>query len=299
MRTLLILALAATPLAAQQPETLPLVARLPGSTRALGMGGAYPIGATDSDAIFYNPAMSDRLRGASLGVQWAGSASTLYTLSAATDWWGGAIGVGVMGVDYHAPLAGDAVLLPAAPADLLVRGQRTASERSALLTYGRRIKKLRVAATGRLLEQRADAERNITAALDLATAVTVSWVTVGLTAQNLGPGIEVRGQDTDLPLRTALNASTFTAQLGPVDPAAAAEVSWTRHGDVIPAGGLELSWWPVAGRTFFARAGARRTLDGEKPFTLGAGFAGDKLMLDYAFVPYEDGSVHRVGVRWR
>ena len=63
-------------------------------------------------AIFYNPAMSDRLRGASLGVQWAGSASTLYTLSAATDWWGGAIGVGVMGLDYHAPLAGDAVLLP-------------------------------------------------------------------------------------------------------------------------------------------------------------------------------------------
>ena len=130
--------------------------------------------------------------------------------------------------------------------------------------------------------------------------MNLSGFAVGLAAQNLGPGIEYRGRDYDLPLRVALAASSAQAMpLGPFDLGAAAEVSWTRHGDVVPAGGLELAYWPVSGRTFFVRAGARRAVEGERPFTLGGGFAGDKLVLDYAYVPYEDGSSHRVGLRWR
>lgn len=300
MRTFLILALAATPVAAQRPETLPLVPLLPGSTRALGLGGAYPIGATDSDAIFYNPAVSERLRGASLAVQWAGSAATHYTLSAGIDWWGGAMGVGVMATDYHGAVTDGTTYPAGTPAALLVRGESPVSERAALLSYGRRIKGLRVAATGKLLEQRVQAERNVTAALDLGTAVNVSYFTVGLAAQNLGPGVEYLGRDYDLPLRAALNASSSNAlPVGPFDLGGAAEVSWTRHGEVVPAGGVELSYWPISGRTFSLRVGGRRPLEGEKPFTLGGGFTGDRISIDYAFVPYDDGEVHRVGVRWR
>lgn len=299
MRYFLILALAATPVAAQRPGTLPLVPLLPGSTRALGLGGAYPIGATDSDAIFYNPAVNERLRGASLAVQWAGSAATHYTLSAGIDWWGGALGLGVMATDYHTTVS-DTVFPADSPARLLVRGESPVSERTALLSYGRRIKGLRLAATGKLLEQRVQTERNVTAALDVATALNISHFTVGLSARNLGPGIEYLGRDYDLPLRAALNASSNNAlPAGPFDLGAAAEVSWTRHGEVVPAGGIELSYWPVAGRTFSLRAGGRRPLDGEKPFTLGGGFTGDRISIDYAFVPYDDGEVHRVGVRWR
>lgn len=298
---LLALALAAAPAAAQRPETAPLLPLLPGSTRALALGGAYPIGGTDSDAIFYNPAVSDRLRGASLAVQWAGSATTLHTLSAATEWWGGALGIGVMAADYHAHTGDDGtIFLPGSAAALLERGGTAGSERAALLSYGRRIRGLRLAATGKLLEQRTQAERNVTVAGDVAAAVNVSYFTIGVAAQNLGPGIEVEGRDYDLPLRAALNASgNQLLPVGPFDLGAAAEVAWTRHGVVVPAGGLELAYWPIAGRTFTVRAGARRPLEGEKPFTLGGGFTGDRISLDYAFVPLDDGQLHRVGVRWR
>jgi hypothetical protein len=69
---------------------------------------------------------------------------------------------------------------------------------------------------------------------------------------------------------------------------------------VAPAAGVEAAYWPITGRTFFARAGVRRPEQGEQPFTLGAGFAGDKIIVDYAFEPFEGGRrAHRFGVKWR
>jgi len=290
---MLLLLLSAAPAAAQDSGTLPLLPRLPGSTRALGLGGAFPLGFADSDALFYNPAFADRLRGASLGVQWAGSETTLYTLSAGTDWLGGGVAFGVMAVDYpSSPPFDSTVLALWAPS--------STSERAALLAYGRRIFGLRVTATGKLLEQRLLVERNVTAAADLATGVQLGFLALGLAVQNIGPGMNVAGRDYDLPLRASFNACTVGATpAGPLDLAAAAAVSWTRHGEVVPAGGIELSYWPVSGRTFFLRLGGRRALEGEKPFTLGAGFAGDKLAVDYAWAPHDGGDMHRLGVRWR
>lgn len=299
-RLCLLLTLVASPLAAQQPATTPVIPLLPGSTRALGMGGAFLLGSTDSDALFYNAAFADRLRGVSASVQWAGKATTQFSMSAGTDWFGGGIGLGLSAVDYYTPVTADTPIMVAQPAQLLRRNDgTTASERMALLVYGRRIKGVRLAATGKLIEQSVEAERNVTAAADVATAVNFSFLSIGLAAQNLGPGIEVGGTNFDLPLRTALNVGTQAAPIGPLDLSGAAEVAWTRHGDVVPAAGLELSYWPVQGRTFYLCAGGHRALEGEKPFSLGAGFAGDKLVLDYAFSPYADGNVHRIGVRWR
>jgi hypothetical protein len=290
---LLLLALLAAPGAAQDTGTLPLLPRLSGSTRAQGLGGAFPIGFTDSDALFYNPAFADRLRGASLGVQWAGSRTTLYTLSAGTDWLGGAVGFGVMAADYRTSPPFDSL-------ELALWAPQSNSERAALVAYSRRILGLRLAATGKLLEQRLADERNVTAAADVATGIQLGFLALGLAVQNIGPGIELGGREYDLPLRAALNAGTIGAMpMGPLDLAAAAELAWTRHGELVPAGGIELSYWPVSGRTFFLRLGGRRALEGEKPWTLGAGFAGDKLALDYAWAPYDRGSMHRLGIRWR
>jgi hypothetical protein len=71
-------------------------------------------------------------------------------------------------------------------------------------------------------------------------------------------------------------------------------------GDFVPAAGLEMSYWPVSGRTFSLRLGVRRADDGVQPWTAGAGFAGDRLILDYALVALtNDRIVHRFGVRWR
>ncbi|NJD11626.1 MAG: hypothetical protein FIB01_14725 [Gemmatimonadetes bacterium] len=290
---LLLLLLAGTPAAAQETAFLPLLPTLPASTRALGLGGAFAIGSTDSDALFYNPAFGDRLRGASLGVQWAGSETTLYTLSAATDWWGGAVALGVLAVDYPTAAPFDSTVLA-----LWAPG--STSERAALLGYSRKLLGVPLAITGRLLELRALGERNATAAVDFATGMQLGFVTLGLSVQNLGPGINVADRAYDLPLRATLNAgSVRAAPVGPIDLGAAAQLAWTRHGELVPAGGLELSYWPVNGRTFFLRAGGRRATAGAKPYTLGAGFSGDKLIIDYAWAPEDGGNMHRVGVRWR
>jgi hypothetical protein len=69
---------------------------------------------------------------------------------------------------------------------------------------------------------------------------------------------------------------------------------------VLPALGVELAYWPITGRTFFVRGGVRRPEEGAQPFTLGAGYAGDKIILDYALDPFEGGRrAHRFGVKWR
>ena len=51
-----------------QAQLRPRVLSLPASTRAAAMGGAFGISLVDSDAVFYNAAFNDRLRGASLSV---------------------------------------------------------------------------------------------------------------------------------------------------------------------------------------------------------------------------------------
>ena len=283
----------APPAAAQDPATLPLLPELPASTRALALGGAFPLGFTDSDALFYNPAFAERLRGASLGVQWAGSETTLYTLSAATEFLGGAAVFGLMAVDYPGPAPFDSSVLALwAPV--------STSERAALLGYSRKLLGVPLAVTGKLLEQRTTGERNATAAADIGTGTQLGFLALGLTVQNIGPGMIVGGRAYDLPLRAALNAGTIGATpVGPLDLSAAAQVAWTRHGEVVPAGGLEVSYWPVSGRTFFLRLGGRRARAGEKPVTLGAGFSGDRLSIDWAWAPQDEGNMHRLGVRWR
>ena len=60
--------------------------------------------------------LRERLRGGAIGVQWAGSRSTLYTLSAATEWLGGAPGFGLLALHYHGAELSDLTIPAAAPA---------------------------------------------------------------------------------------------------------------------------------------------------------------------------------------
>jgi hypothetical protein len=289
------LAAAATPALAQARE--PILPTLPGSTRAAAMGDAFGISQTDSDAVFYNAAFDDRLRGAGASFGRYGAGSTVYAISAGTDWWGGAIGLGAQALDYGLPARAGR---DAGPGDLFGRGARAVSERALSLAYGRRVKGVRLALTARHFEQRAAGARNALLLADVATAFGYRFLSVGLAAQNLGPSDYGGGAAVDVPLRGRLDLATRSHPLGPLDVAGAAALSYVRGGDLAPAAGVELAYWPVPGRTFFARGGVRRPLERRRPFTLGGGFAGDKIILDYALEPFEQGRLaHRFGVRWR
>ena len=71
----------------------------------------------------------------------------------------------------------------------------------------------------------------------------------------------------------------------------------------IPTAGLEISYWPIRGRTFVARAGVQRTPNYEdaSPFTFGLAYWGDNLVLEWSFQGMEESGLrtHRLGVSWR
>ena len=98
-----------------------------------------------------------------------------------------------------------------------------------------------------------------------------------------------------------LAAASRQAQVGPLDVSLALSVSHWEDGTVVPGGGAEISYWPVPGRTFFARIGGRYVDDSDiRPLTLGAGFSADQISIDYAFGDFDGGdAVHRFGIRLR
>ena len=102
--------------------------------------------------------------------------------------------------------------------------------------------------------------------------------------------------------RRWVHRTTVGAPLGPLDVLPTVQAAWQRGARFTPAAGLELGYWPVTGRTFFLRAGVRRpdAAAAERAFTLGAGFSGDRIAIDYALAPLRGGrATHRVGLRWR
>lgn len=283
--------------AAAQPRS-PVVLTLPASTRAASMGDAFGISLVDSDAVFYNAAFNDRLRGAGVSMGRYGGRATLYTLSAGTDWLGGAIGFGVQALDYED--VGPS--FPAAADRLFAEGGSEVTERVLALVYGRRIKGVRLALTAKHFQQRLPGEHDELVLGDLATSFTFRFLSIGASAQNLGPAdYEVAGETVDVPIRGLLNVATARSYpLGPLDVAGSAALSYVRGGELAPAVGLELAYWPVTGRTFFVRGGLRRPDQGAQPFTFGGGFAGDKIILDYALEAFEGSRwAHRFGVKWR
>ena len=291
-------ATAVTPAAGQRG---PVVLRVPASTRALGLGNVFVVGSTDSDAVFYNAAFPDRLRGAGAAVQWWGSRATLYTVSGATEWWGGGLALGVRALDYGGGAAAGGAGPRFGEGDLRASTATVVSERAASLAYARRVKSVRGAVTAHLAEQRTSAGRDVIAGADVATGVEAGLIAAGLAVRNIGPGYQAAGLAVDQPVQLQLVAAAIRpAPVGALDVLPVLGVMYEVDGELIPAGGVEVSYWPVSGRTFSLRLGARRADDGVRPWTVGAGFTGDRLILDYALVPLVgERLVHRFGVRWR
>ena len=301
LSTLTVIAvLAAHPAWAQSLRNGPIVLELPASTRALGLGGAFVLAGNDPDAIFYNPALLRQTGGAGIAVQRYGSGSTLGTLSMGRGWSAGGLAIGVQVLSYRAS-AFDPSIISADEAMLLQPGIIGGSDLVASLAYGRTIKGIHAGFSTKLIEQRLGAARDATAALDLGLAKDVGDVTIGLVAQNLGPGLDIDVSSLPLPHRITLGASLARQQVGPLDLVATAAVSRGRDAEIVPAGGIEIAWWPVVGRTFIARVGARRVPNGgASAVSFGAAFIGDAITIEYAFQDFDgSGAAHRVGIRWR
>jgi hypothetical protein len=298
---LIVASVAGAPAAAQDPQTAPLVLRLPGGTRALGMGNAFVAG-RGPEALFYNPAQIGVQRGAALSIQRFGSASTLGSFSTAGGLGKVALAAGVQYLNYHTPSGAFFFT----PPGLLTQGAVLGSSSLAATVAGAiRWKGVRFGAAAKYVEERVFVERDGSGALDVGAAKDVGGLSVGLAVQNLGARLSYPSVDqhADLPSRVTLGAAFSGKDIGTYfDLGASAAISRERDGRIVPAGGVELTYEPVSGWTFTGRVGARRvdggTSPSESPLTLGASFGLDRFALDYAFVPYRGvGAAHRIGIR--
>ncbi len=179
---------------------------------------------------------------------------------------------------------------------------RDGAESLAAIGHARTLFGFRVGAAAKLVMQQGP-EGGSSAqagALDLGLAREFGWLTAVLTVQNLGP--DLRHSDTRVPLtqRAVLAAATDRTPFGPLDVGGAFQVAVEREGRVVPGGGVEVSWWPVQRRVFVGRIGGLRTSDDGSPITFGAGFEGDRIRLDYAFIDADPAlGPHRIGVAIR
>lgn len=275
-----------------------LVLELPASTAAQAMGNAPRLSRGPSSALFYNPGLLPRARGLAGSLQRYGARATLLDLTGATEWWHGGVGLGLRALTYEAPATGR----PAErEADLYTRGPEGVSELAATVGYGRRVGALALGATGTLLEQRVGGERDAGLAVALGAVVGAGPLDLGIAVRNLGPKLELGGRSLDLPHRTELNASSRSLEVGPLDLTASGSVVRLADGEVIPALGVEVGYWPVVGRTFLVRGGIRRVPDGPADeLSFGAAFQGDAIVLEYAYRGFDghDGA-HRLGIGWR
>lgn len=285
---------------AQSPDHGPLVLELPASTRALALGGAFYTVGGDSDAVFFNPALLEGGGGVGAAMQRFGTASLFGTVSGATEWSSASVAVGVQLLSYGAPDGGMAVLSHDAQS-LFTSGGTGTSEVAISVGYAREIVGIRAGITGKLVDQRLGGYHDATGAVDVGVATNVGPARIGLAVQNLGPGLTLGETEAALPARVTVGAATQALPVGPLDLGWSAAVSREADGAVVPGAGMEVAYWPVRGRTFTARVGLRRAREGfGHPVSFGGAFNGDRLALDYAYQPYDDGrSAHRFGVSWR
>ncbi len=313
-----LLAVAVPAIAAAQTKYLyaPLVLQLPAGTRPLAMGNVG-IASRDDDAIFYNPAQLVIARGMSASAERYSAAASGGTLSAVTRLGSGGIGIGMRTVSYQTSLAG----FPVTRASMLNDGSGPGTSLEATVGVAQVFKGLRIGVAAKYVEDNAQLVRVSRGAFDLGLSKDVfKFYTVGLSVQNMGKAFAVScvvaaacptppgnpnggsgAQSTRvyLPLRTTLGGA-MSHQLGEFDFVGTAAVSLLMDDFVSPAGGAELGYSWLDGYNIAIRAGARRTLPGERPFTAGAAFSVDRVSIDYALETLSGSRIgHRIGLRVR
>ena len=271
----------------------------PGSVEAAAYGNAPYLFGGGADLLFYSPALIARADGLSAGLHRYGSEGTLATLAAK-----GAVGLGdfAVGLQY---LRYDVIGIPPAPdlQRMLVSPDGSpATEFAASLGYARELFGLFDAGfVAKYLELQLPRGMDRAVLLDLGVARELGPAMVSLSARNLGPDASVRRQGLKIPTQLTIGVSTRRFEVGELDMFLTSQVARRRDGEIVPAGGVEISYWPVQGYTFRLRAGLQRVVEDERsPLTFGLAFTGDALTLEYAFQAFDvDGNAHRFGLSFR
>ena len=275
------------------------VLEAPASVEAAAYGNAPYLFGGGADLLFYSPALIARADGMAAGLHRYGSEGTLATLAAK-----GAVGLGdfAVGLQY---LRYDVIGIPQTPdlQRMLVSPDGSpATEFAASLGYARELFGLFDAGVvAKYLELQLPRGMDRAVLLDLGVAREFGPALVSLSARNLGPDVSVRRQGLKIPTQLTIGVSTRRFEVGELDMFLTSQVARRRDGEIIPAGGVEVSYWPVQGYTFRLRAGLQRVVEDDRsPFTLGLAFTGDALTLEYAFQAFDvEGNAHRFGLSFR
>ncbi|MES2521973.1 MAG: hypothetical protein V4617_04660 [Gemmatimonadota bacterium] len=286
----------------------PMVLRLPASARILAMANAG-VASTDADALLYNPGMLSAARGASVSMQTYGSGGTGGAVATVTTLGSLFFGVGAQFVRWNVgptqPAREDERYrerLLGGGASLYAREGIPSSSTAITFGIARTIKGLRLGASAKFAEDRIGLSNDGTVAFDIGMMRSVGQVNLAITAQNLGFGTRLDGQESVLPRRLGVGfggagyALSEHWDLG-------AQAQLTMENDFFrPAGGVELVYVPIEGVQFALRSGLRLPRESnESLVTGGFGATLDRFSLDYAFEPFRNGFAvsHRVGVRIR
>ncbi|MGH7483264.1 MAG: hypothetical protein ACRELV_14015, partial [Longimicrobiales bacterium] len=192
-------------------------------------------------------------------------------------WWQGSVAAGVVALDRG--------------------GAAAATRLGVAAAYAREIvEDLTVSAGARALESRTSTDRSVAGGLDVAASYHIEdalWLALSVR----GLGASRLGDAHVLDPSVALMAASGREAVGPLDVLGAATIRARSGGPLEAGAGLEVSWWPIVGRTFAGRIGARWVEAADPSLTLGAGFEGDQVILEYAWDRATE--AHRVGVGWR
>ncbi len=265
----------------------PLVLEMVPGARSLALGGALWAGGDGAHALFSHPALTTG-EGFEVSLRRVGDASHVVG-GGSGEWMGGVVALGVASLAYGTSV--DSPLdWPRDEHDLLVGGDLDASEFLVAAGFATEVRGTDVGAAAKAVERRVGRLAGSTVAVDLGVARELGPVTAALTVRNLGPGMKLGSRDVPLDARLALAAATRRAPVGPFDVGVAARVERSGAGHVLPGGGVEIAWWPVLRRTFVLRLGAERSVNSDaSPLTLGAGFEGDRIRIDYALTHHARG----------
>jgi hypothetical protein len=291
---ILLLPAGAASAGAQSYPLAPLIARLPGGTRALSMGNA-DVGGRTSDVLFYNPAQIAQAGGNVASAEFYTGSNLLVTFATAFDFGPGAVGVGVQSLTFTNPNS------PYASPDALGTSDAEASSGLVLSTgYAQRLFGFRVGANAKLMQQAIGAARDTRASFDAGVSRDLWRGTLGLVAQNVGPAFRTPVGRAQQPQRTSLGFSSGRYQAGVFDLSAAATASLVRGRDFAAGGGGEVSYSWLEGYAVAVRGGVRDAAPGEGPWTAGVGLSDDRITLDYAYESraHRQGA-HRIEVRIR
>ncbi len=274
-----------------------LVLQVPASVEAAAFGNAPNLFGGSADLIFYAPGLIGRSSGVTGSAQLDHGEAVLFTAAGRGSVGLGDFALGLQTLRY----SGDG--LTPSPDMQGVLGHNMDNEYSELaasLGYGRSILGLDAGAVLTYTESSLGALRGQSVLVSLGVARELGPLLVAFSARHLGRDPQL-SETTKIPREFALGASTRQVWIGELDMLATAEMRVRRDGEVIPAGGVELSYWPVTGYTFRLRFGAERVVADERsPYTFGAAFTGDAITLEYAFQSFGTArAAHRLGLSFR